>query len=102
MVAGAGLEVRRIPPRCPWRNGHIERFIRTLKGLVLRKVLCLSEGSLRGAILVGLWHYHAERPHQSLGNRPPLPPIGTSPDASKPVIRIDRQGGAIHHYERAA
>lgn len=102
MLADAGLKVKRIPPRCPWENGHIERFIQTLKNLVLRKILCLSEGALREAILVGLRHYHAERPHQALGNRPPMPPPGPAPDLSKPVIRVDRLGGAIHHYERAA
>jgi hypothetical protein len=102
MLADAVLDVRQTPPRHPWKNGHIERFIQTLKNLVLRKVFCLGENSLRNAILIGLRHYHAERPHQSLDNRPPMPPTGPKPDTAKPVIRIDHLGGAIHHYERAA
>jgi len=36
-LADAGLDVRFTPRRQPWKNGHIERFIQTLKNLVLHK-----------------------------------------------------------------
>lgn len=94
--------VKQTPPRQPWRNGHIERFIQTLKNLVLRKILCRSENTLRETITVAIRHYNDERPHQSLGNQPPTPPPGPAPDMSKPVIRINHLDGAIHHYVRAA
>jgi len=102
MLTHPDREVKQTPRRQPWKNGHIERFIQTLKNLVLRKILCYSENTLRETILVGMRHYNEERPHQSLGNHPPTPPPGTAPDLSKPVIRIDHLDGAIHHYVRAA
>ncbi|HAT11845.1 MAG TPA: hypothetical protein DCS97_14930 [Planctomycetes bacterium] len=101
-LADAGLDVRFTPRRQPWKNGHIERFIQTLKNLVLHKFIFLGENAVREAISIGIRHYNQERPHQSLDNRPPKPPSGSAPDLSKPIIRIDRLDGAIHHYVRAA
>jgi transposase InsO family protein len=57
-----GLDVRLTSRRQPWKNDHIERFIQTLKHLVLRKFIFHSENALREAIQVGLRHYNQERP----------------------------------------
>ncbi len=43
MLTHSDREVKQTPPQQPWKNGHIERFVQTLKNLVLRKVFCLSE-----------------------------------------------------------
>ena len=101
MLTDTGVTVKRIAPQCPWENGFIERFIGTLKTLALRKVFCLSETQLWDVLHEAVFHYNTERPHQSLGNRTITPPVAP-PDTSKPIIRIDRLGGAIHHYVRAA
>lgn len=101
MLTDAGVTVTRIAPRCPWENAYIERFIGTLKTLALHKVYCLSESQLWDVLGEALLHYNQERPHQSLGNQMITPPAAL-PDRSKPIIRIDRLGGAIHHYVRAA
>lgn len=101
MLTSAGLDVKRITPHMPWQNGYIERFVQTIKNLVLRKVFCLSVEALREALLVGIRHYNTERPHQSLGNQP-LVPAAALPDTGKPIVRIDHLGGVIHHYVRAA
>jgi transposase InsO family protein len=62
----------------------------------------LAALALREAVLVGIRHYNGHRPHQSLGNQPPVPLQSTKPDVTKPVIRVDLLGGAIHEYGRAA
>jgi hypothetical protein len=46
-------------------------------------------------------HYNYERPHQALGNHP-ITPRSAPLDISKPIIRIEHQGGLIHLYRRAA
>lgn len=102
MLTHSDREVKQTQPRQPWKNGHIERFIQTLKNLVLRKIFCLSELALREAIVIGIRHYNGHRPHQSLGNQPPVPLQSTKPDVTKTVIRVDLLGGAIHEYGRAA
>jgi len=101
MLAATDLEVQRLPPRMPWENGHIERFVQTIKNLVLRKVFCQSVEALREALMVGLQHDNGHRPHQSLGNLP-LTPATAPPDITKPIIRIDHLDGAIHQYVRTA
>ncbi|MEU0804984.1 hypothetical protein [Streptomyces sp. NPDC005970] len=48
-------------------------------------------------------HYSQHRPHRSLGQRPPAPPIAPGPrsaDDSTTVSRHDRLGGLIHEYKR--
>ncbi len=102
MLTHSDREVKQTPPQQPWKNGHIERFVQTLKNLVLRKVFCLSELALHEAVLVGIRHYNGHRPHQSLDNQPPLPLQNAKPDLTKPVIRVDLLGGAIHQYGRVA
>jgi putative transposase len=101
MLTQSGVTVKRIPPQCPWENGYVERLIGTLKNLALRKVFCTSETQLWEVLGEAFLHYNRERPHQSLGNRP-ITPSAALPDTTKPIIRLDRLGGAIHHYVRAA
>lgn len=101
MFTRAGLEVKRIAPQCPWENGYIERIHRHPNTLALRKVYCLSERCLWEVPHEVLLHYNQERPHQLLGNRS-ITPAAIPPDTTKTIIRIDRLGGAIHHYFRAA
>ena len=47
--------------------------------------------------------YHTARPYQGLGQRTPIrgAQVQSEPDTD-PVIRIDRLGGLLHEYARAA
>jgi transposase InsO family protein len=101
-LAAAGLTVERTDVRSPWQNGHIERWFRTLKTTLLRKALWLDPGALREAVAGFVQHYHDERPHQALGNRPPAgpPPSQTTPPTQ--IQRWDRVGGLISVYRSAA
>ena len=99
-VTAAGVTVQRIPPRCPWWNGRVERVIRTLRTQVLSKVLIAQPTQLLELFAGYLEHYHHERPHQALGNRCPLPLHGPQPAGS--IVCRPRLGGLINHYERTA
>jgi putative transposase len=97
-VAAAGTTVQRIPPRCPWWNGRVERVIRTLRTQVLSKLVVTQPTQLLELFAAYLEHYHHERPHQALGNRCPVPFHGPQP--AGPIVCRPRLSGLINHYER--
>ena len=79
-----------------------EGVVQDLKTNLLRKALWLDPGALREAISGFVQHYHDERPHQALDNRPPA---GPQPSQGTPPTRIqrwDRVGGLISVYRSAA
>ena len=59
----------------------------------------LGERHLRRAIASYVEHYHLERCHQGIGNRPidGVPELGAGP-----VERKERLGGILSHYYRRA
>ena len=101
-LSAAGLTIERTAIRCPWQNGHIERWFRTVKTSLLRKSHWADPGALREALVAFVDHYNLERPHQALDNRPPnasAPPPAPDPAT---VQRLDRVGGLISVYRAAA
>jgi putative transposase len=46
-------------------------------------------------------YYHAERPHQGMGNRP-LTGDGREPPAEGEIVCRERLGGVLRHYYREA
>src|SRR5438034_4829913 len=69
MLAEAGIESVRLPPRSPNLNAYAERFVRTIKEDCLDRMILFGEQSLRNSIQHFSAHYHFERNHQGLGNR---------------------------------
>src|SRR3954453_4649650 len=69
LLAGVGVESVKLPPRSPNLNAHAERFVRSIKESCLDRLILFGEQSLRTAVSQFVAHYHAERPHQGLGNR---------------------------------
>ncbi len=65
----AGVICVRLPPRSPNLNAHVERFIRSLREECVDRLIFFGEDSLRRAVREFLFHYHAERNHQGLGNQ---------------------------------
>jgi transposase InsO family protein len=102
VMADAGIEVVKIPPRCPRANCFAERFVLTVRIEVTDRMLIFGERHLHQVLAVYADHYNARRPHRALRLRPPRP---TSP-VSEPVGgRIRRRpilGGLINEYETAA
>jgi transposase InsO family protein len=103
VLAGAGIEVVRTPPRCPRANVYAERWIRTLRAEVTDRMLILGERRLRRVLAEYLRHYNEHRPHRGLDLVPPRPPAEIIDLAEQRRIRCKPVlGGLISEYERAA
>ncbi|HOC00674.1 MAG TPA: integrase core domain-containing protein [Verrucomicrobiota bacterium] len=69
ILEGAGVKSVRLPAHSPDLNSHLERFMRSLKGECLERMIFFGESSLRTATVAFLAHYHGERNHQGLDNQ---------------------------------
>ena len=64
VLAHAGVEVVRIPPRCPRANSFAERFVLTVRTEVTDRMLIFGERHLRRVLAGFAEHYNARRPHE--------------------------------------
>ena len=94
----AGVKVIRTPGHAPNCNAFAERFVLSIKSECLDRMIFFGETSLRRAIFSYLEHYHAERPHQGIGNVA----IGAIQPGTGEVECSERLGGILKHYHRAA
>ena len=101
MIADAGVESVKLPPRSPNLNAYPERFVRSIKQSCLERMILFSEESLRTAIQNFVAHYHSERNHQGLANQLISPDAGHLGSAGE-VQRRQRLGGMLNYYYRAA
>jgi putative transposase len=102
VLADAGIEAVKIPPRSPQANAYAERFVLTARTEVTDRMLILGQRHLRTILAQYEAHYNGRRPHRSRQLRPPRP---DHPVADLSQERIKRQpvlGGLINEYERAA
>jgi transposase InsO family protein len=102
VLADVGIQMVRIPPRCPRANCFAERFIRTLRAELTDHMLIFSQRHLRVVLNEYVRHYNGRRPHRARDLRPPQP---THPVADLRHERVTRRpvlGGLINEYERAA
>lgn len=97
----AEVEPVLLPPRSPNLNAHLERFFRSLKSEALDQMIFFGEGSLRNAVAQYLAHYHSERNHQGLGNKPIEPESADDPPEGE-VACHERLGGLLRYYHRRA
>ena len=67
------LEIRQIytKSRCPWTNGKVERFNRTLQTEWAYARIYTSNEQRTEALAVFIEHYNTERRHSALGGMPP-------------------------------
>ena len=102
MLADAGIEVVKIPPRCPRANCFAERFVLTVRTELTDRMLIFGERHLRRVLAQYAAHYNTQRPHRALQLRPPRP---ESPVPEPVYGRIRCRpvlGGLINEYEPAA
>jgi putative transposase len=102
VLMDAGIEVVKIPPRCPRANCFAERFVLTVRTEVTDRMLIFGERHLRRVLAVYAAHYNARRPHRALRLRPPRL---TSPVPEPVRGRVRRRpilGGLLNEYEAAA
>ncbi len=99
ILADAGVQSVKLPPRSPNLNAYAEHFVRTIKESCLERMIFFGENALRSAIREFVTHYHFERNHQGLGNRLIIPTNAT-PARSGTVHRHTRLGGMLNYYYR--
>src|SRR4051812_33015272 len=102
VLADAGIDVVKIPPRCPRANCFAERFVLTVRTEVTDRMLIFGERHLQQVLGVYAAHYNTARPHRALQLRSPRP---ASPVPAPVHGRIRRRpilGGLLNEYEAAA
>jgi transposase InsO family protein len=82
MMADAGVESVKLPPRSPNLNANAERFVRSIQESCLDRMIFFGEASLRTAIQNFVAHYHSERNHQGLATNSSAQSLAIS---AKPV-----------------
>jgi putative transposase len=73
VLADAGIEAVKIPPRSPRANAYAERFVLTARTEVTDRMLIFGERHLRLVLADYTAHYNRRRPHRSRQLRPPRP-----------------------------
>jgi len=101
MLAEAGIESVKLPPRSPNLNAYAERFVRTIKESCLERMILFGEDALRTAINQFIIHYHGERNHRGLGNKL-IKPMKRTAEATGTVRCRERLGGLLKYYHREA
>jgi transposase InsO family protein len=105
-----GLKILRTPVRTPVANTFAERWIGSIRRELLKqpeglpRTHHLEPATARAARVGYIDHYNEHRPHQSLGQRPPIPVDHPpeSPPATVAAIRTSRCDGLINEYRNAA
>ena len=88
VLAGAGIEVVKIPPRSPRANCYAERFVLTARKEVTDRMLIFGERHLRTILAQYEAHYNGRRPHRSRQLSPPRPDHPVADLSRKRVQRL--------------
>ena len=102
VLAGAGIEAVKIPPRSPCANAYAERFVLTARTEVTDRMLIFGQRHLRTILAEYEAHYNGRRPHRSLQLHPPRPDYPVADLSQERIKRRSVLGGLINEYERAA
>jgi putative transposase len=97
VLADAGIDVVKIPPRSPRANAYAERFVLTARTELTDRMLIFGKSHLRRMLAEYARHYNGQR-----RLRPPRP---DHPIPALPAQRITRRavlGGLLHEYQPAA
>ena len=98
-----GIEPIQLPPRSPNLNAHAERWVRSVKGECLSKLILFGEASLRRALTEFVDHFHEERNHQGRGNVLLFPTKKLVQEKRGSRLRChERLGGLLKYYGIAA
>lgn len=72
LLTRLGIRHVLIRPHCPWQNGKVERFNRTLQTEWAYRQVFTSNDARRAALAPWLEHYNNQRRHSALGGKPPI------------------------------
>jgi len=90
VLADAGIEAVKIPPRSPRANAYAERFVLTARTEVTDRMLIFGERHLRTILA----QYNGRRPHRSRQLRPPRPSYPVADLSQERIKRWPRAGCA--------
>jgi putative transposase len=102
VLAGAGIEAVKIPPRSPRANAYAERFVLTVRTELTDRMLIFGERHLRLILAEYEAHYNGRRPHRGRQLRPPRPDHPVADLSQERIKRRPVLGGLLNEYERAA
>jgi putative transposase len=102
VLAGAGIDTVKIPPRCPRANCFAERFVLTVRTELTDRILIFGERHLRTVLARYSAHCNRRRPHRALSLLPPRPDHAAPDPARQRIRRRPILGGLISEHERAA
>ncbi len=102
VLAAAGIQAVKIPPRSPRANAFAERFVLTVRAEVTDRMLIFGQRHMRAILAEYEPHYNGRRPHRSRQLHPPRPDHPTADLSRKRIKRRPVLGGLINEYERAA
>ncbi len=98
MCADLDIKHRRTKRQTPRTNGKVERFNRTMKDEWLYVRVYTSEEERRAGLVPFLNNYNHDRPHSSIGNRPPIsraPTPGPRLIPGEPVVAPPTRGQMV-------
>lgn len=72
LLTSAGINHILIRPHCPWQNGKVERFNRTLQTEWAYHSVFDTNTQRTNALAPWLQHYNTRRRHSALGGLPPI------------------------------
>ena len=99
VLADAGIEAVKIPPRSPRANAYAERFVLTARTEVTDRMLISGERHLRLILAEYETHHNRRRPQRSRQLRPPRPDHHVADLAQERIKRRPVLGGLIYEYE---
>lgn len=99
-IAAVGAKTAFIEPGSPWENGYCESFNSKLRDELLNGEIFYSLAEAK--VIIEAWrrYYNTERPHSSLGYKPPAPEAivwpGQSPGSAPPSAQAMAQMPIMH------
>ena len=72
VAAALGARQVFIRPHCPWQNGKVERYNRTLQTEWAYRQIFTTNNDRRAALAPWLEHYNNQRRHSAIGGQPPI------------------------------
>ena len=99
ILTESGVEIVRTAVQAPNMNAYAERFVESIKGECLNRMIFVGQESLDRSIAEYVAHYHEERSHQGLENEL-ISRVKPRSDGS--IECKERLGGLLNFYHRTA
>jgi putative transposase len=102
VFTAAGIQIIKTPPQAPRANAFAERWVGTVRRECTDRMLVAGERHLEMVLASYTAHYNENRPHRSMGQRPPAPRSDICHAAAANVGRRSILGGLINEYSQPA